>query len=130
MIHQQTAVRIPVNGVVVEGDLTLPPEAKSIVIFAHGSGGSRFSPRNKYVAKIFNNQKIGTLLFDLLTDVEDQLDIDTAEYRFNIPMLADRLIGATEWLKRDPLDPKLQIRLLWSKHWSCRGFGCSCQASR
>ena len=102
MIHQETAVRIPVGSVVVEGNLTVPSGARGIVLFAHGSGSSRFSPRNRYVAKVFNAQKIATLLFDLLTNEEDQEDLVTAEYRFNINLLAERLIGATEWLKKDP----------------------------
>ena len=102
MIHQETAVRIPVGNVVVEGNLTVPSGAKGIVLFAHGSGSSRFSSRNRYVAKVFNSQKIATLLFDLLTNEEDQEDLVTAEYRFNINLLAERLIGATEWLKKDP----------------------------
>jgi len=102
MIHQEATVRIPVGGVVVEGNLAVPSNSTSMVIFAHGSGSSRFSTRNKYVAKFLNAQKIGTLLFDLLTYEEDQADIETAEYRFNIDLLAERLIGATEWLKKDP----------------------------
>jgi dienelactone hydrolase len=102
MIHQETAVRVPVGSVVLEGNLTVPSSARGIVLFAHGSGSSRFSPRNRYVAKEFNAQKIATLLFDLLTNEEDQEDLVTAEYRFNINLLAERLIGATEWLKRDP----------------------------
>ena len=102
MIHQETAVKIPTGSVVVEGNLTVPSGAKGVVLFAHGSGSSRFSPRNRCVAKFFNAQKIGTLLFDLLTNEEDQEDIETAEYRFNINLLAERLIGATEWLKKDP----------------------------
>jgi putative phosphoribosyl transferase len=102
MIHQKTAVKIPIGSVVLEGNLTVPSGAKGAVLFAHGSGSSRFSPRNQYVAKFFNAQKIGTLLFDLLTNEEDQEDIETAEYRFNINLLAERLIGATEWLKKDP----------------------------
>ena len=102
MIHQKTAVKIPVGSVVLEGNLTVPSGAKGVVLFAHGSGSSRFSPRNQHVAKFFNAQKIGTLLFDLLTNEEDQEDIETAEYRFNINLLAERLIGATEWLNKDP----------------------------
>ena len=102
MIHQETVVKIPTGSVVVEGNLTVPSGAKGVVLFAHGSGSSRFSPRNRCVAKFFNAQKIGTLLFDLLTNEEDQEDIETAEYRFNINLLAERLIGATEWLKKDP----------------------------
>jgi putative phosphoribosyl transferase len=95
-------MKIPVGEIVVEGILTLPPYTKGVVLFAHGSGSSRFSTRNQYVAKEFNKAKIGTLLFDLLTQEEEETDIVTAEYRFNIPLLADRLIGATEWLRNDP----------------------------
>jgi predicted alpha/beta-hydrolase family hydrolase len=102
MIHNKIDMKILVGEIVVEGTLTLPSGAKSVVLFAHGSGSSRFSTRNQYVAKEFNKAAIGTLLFDLLTQEEEETDIVTAEYRFNIPLLADRLIGATEWLKNDP----------------------------
>ncbi len=102
MIHSQAEFRIPVGDVELEGNLNLPPDAIGIVLFAHGSGSSRFSPRNQYVAKQFNAQKIGTLLFDLLTVEEEEIDMVTAEYRFNINLLAERLIGATQWLKNDP----------------------------
>ena len=99
MIHQETAVKIPVEDVVVEGNLTVPLGAVGIVLFAHGSGSGRFSPRNQYVAREFNRGKIGTLLFDLLTSEEEEQDMFTAEYRFNIRLLAERLVGATQWLK-------------------------------
>jgi putative phosphoribosyl transferase len=102
MIHKKLEIKIPVGGVEVEGTLTLPPGAKGVVLFAHGSGSSRFSPRNMYVAKEFNKSSLGTLLFDLLTQKEEETDVVTAEYRFNIPLLAERLIGATEWLRNDP----------------------------
>ncbi len=102
MSHQEIIVRIPVGGAIVEGNLNLPSETKGVVLFAHGSGSSRFSPRNRYVARQFNKAKIGTLLFDLLTNEEDQQDLETGEYRFNISLLAKRLIAATEWLKVDP----------------------------
>jgi putative phosphoribosyl transferase len=95
-------IKIPVGNVEVEGSLSIPSDTKGIVIFAHGSGSGRFSPRNQYVAKQFNAREIGTLLFDLLTREEEQIDMVTAEYRFNISLLAKRLIGATEWLKNDP----------------------------
>jgi putative phosphoribosyl transferase len=107
MIHQQTEMKIPVGNIVVEGTLTLPPGAKGVVLFAHGSGSSRFSPRNQYVAKEFNKATIGTLLFDLLTPEEEEEDVVTAEYRFNIALLAKRLIGVTEWLRNDPLTKRL-----------------------
>jgi putative phosphoribosyl transferase len=107
MIHNQTEMKIPVGNVVVEGTLTLPSGAKGVVLFAHGSGSSRFSPRNQYVAKEFNKATIGTLLFDLLTQEEEETDMVTAEYRFNIPLLAQRLIGVTEWLRNDSQTKKL-----------------------
>jgi dienelactone hydrolase len=100
MTHQETALKIPIGNVVVEGNLTMPSGAKGIVLFAHGSGSSRFSPRNQYVAREFNKAKIGTLLFDLLTSEEEEQDMFTAEHRFNIELLAERLIGATKWLKK------------------------------
>jgi putative phosphoribosyl transferase len=109
MIHNKTEMKIPVGNVVVEGIMTLIPGAKGIVLFAHGSGSSRFSPRNQYVAKEFNKANIGTLLFDLLTTEEEEEDIVTAEYRFNIALLAKRLIGATEWLRHDPKTKKLSF---------------------
>jgi putative phosphoribosyl transferase len=102
MIHPGTSLKIPIGNAVVEGNLIIPSGAKGVVLFAHGSGSGRFSPRNQYVAKEFNKARIGTLLFDLLTSEEEEEDIVTAEYRFNIDLLAERLIGATEWLKNDP----------------------------
>ncbi len=107
MIHNQTDMKIPVDNFTVEGTLTMPPGTKGVVLFAHGSGSSRFSPRNQYVAKEFNKSKIATLLFDLLTAEEEETDVVTAEYRFNIALLAQRLIGATEWLRNDPLTKRL-----------------------
>jgi putative phosphoribosyl transferase len=107
MIHQQTEMKIPMGNLTVEGTLTLPHGTKIVVLFAHGSGSSRFSPRNQYVAKEFNKAKIGTLLFDLLTPEEEEVDVVTAEYRFNIALLAERLIGATEWLRNDLLTKSL-----------------------
>lgn len=98
----EAEIKIPSQGVVVEGNLTIPHNARGLVVFAHGSGSSRFSPRNQYVAKEFLNARIGTLLFDLLTAEEEQQDEMTAEYRFNIPLLAQRLVSATEWLLHDP----------------------------
>jgi putative phosphoribosyl transferase len=103
MIHEENEVKIPFSGLVLNGNLNVPLSAKGIVLFAHGSGSGRFSPRNQYVAKIFNKARIGTLLFDLLTSDEEEEDMATAEYRFNIGLLAQRLIVATKWLKKDPL---------------------------
>jgi dienelactone hydrolase len=106
---QTTEIRIPVGAVEVEGNLTLPSNALGVVVFAHGSGSSRFSPRNQYVAKQFNNQNLATLLFDLLTEKEEEIDMATAQYRFNIPLLAGRLVGATQWLKEDPATGRFRL---------------------
>lgn len=89
-------VQIPVDGLLLNGELTLPPQAKGLVVFAHGSGSSRFSPRNRQVAGWLQQRGFGTLLFDLLTEEEDS----SPENRFDIPLLADRLIGVTNWLEQ------------------------------
>ena len=94
---------------VLNGNLNVPTGVKGIVLFAHGSGSGRFSPRNQYVAKEFNKAKIGTILFDLLTSDEEEEDMVTAKYRFNIELLAQRLMGATEWLKKDPLTENCKL---------------------
>ncbi|HCU23523.1 MAG TPA: hydrolase [Deltaproteobacteria bacterium] len=89
---------LPKEGIALEGELLLPSQAKSVVLFAHGSGSSRHSPRNQYVAGVLQSAGIGTLLFDLLT-----LEEDTAyETRFNIKLLTRRLAAATAWLRQRP----------------------------
>lgn len=87
-------VSIPVDDVELEGMLDVPDGAPGIVVFAHGSGSSRKSPRNNYVAEVIRERGLGTLLFDLLTEEEDRV----RENRFDIPLLTDRLVAATEWL--------------------------------
>lgn len=89
-------ILIPVDGVKLSGILTLPEDAIGLVIFSHGSGSSRLSPRNNYVADILNKDNIGTLLFDLLTEDEDE----TYTTRFDIQLLSTRLINVTKWLKK------------------------------
>lgn len=93
-----TAVKIPVDAVELAGELVLPPAASGVVLFAHGSGSSRFSPRNTFVANVLQQQGIGTLLFDLLTRAEDQNDA----MRFDIDLLTHRLLAATAWLQANP----------------------------
>ncbi len=85
-------------GVELEGELVLPEGAEALVLFAHGSGSSRFSPRNRAVAEVLQAARLGTLLFDLLTSEEDLVDRITAGLRFDIPLLAERLAGATDWV--------------------------------
>jgi pimeloyl-ACP methyl ester carboxylesterase len=95
-------IRIPSGSVALEGDLTLPVEARGVVVFAHGSGSSRNSPRNRYVARLLNDANLATLLFDLLTPAEEVVDRRTAHLRFDIDLLATRLLDATDWLLQQP----------------------------
>jgi len=95
-------VAIEMGPVILDGTLGLPKESNSIVLFAHGSGSSRHSPRNRYVAHVLQSHGIGTLLFDLLTRDEEGVDDITGELRFNIPFLASRLRDATRWLLQRP----------------------------
>lgn len=90
-------VLIPLKGVKLEGELNLPDDALGLVLFAHGSGSSRQSPRNQFVARTLREGKVGTLLFDLLTAEEEQAEAYTRHLRFNITLLAERLIGVTRW---------------------------------
>jgi putative phosphoribosyl transferase len=92
-------VHVPTGGqVVLEGNLSVPKNTQGVVIFAHGSGSSRHSPRNRYVAQVLQNEGIATLLIDLLTEDEEEIDLQTRHLRFDIGLLAKRLVGATDWL--------------------------------
>lgn len=95
-------VEIPVGSVVLHGDLRIPPRPRGLVIFAHGSGSSRFSARNRQVAESLQVRGFATLLLDLLTPQEESVDIYTAQYRFNVPRLGARVAGAAEWAKATP----------------------------
>lgn len=90
---------IPIRGLSLRGDLIIPESALGLVLFAHGSGSGRKSSRNRYVASVLQQHRIGTLLFDLLTEQEEIVDARTAHIRFDIPLLADRLVQVTEWLR-------------------------------
>jgi len=106
---EHLAVRIPVEPLHLEGDLSIPTAAKGAVLFAHGSGSSRRSPRNRFVADLLNESGLATLLMDLLTEDEQQVDLQTAHLRFDIPLLAKRLVAITEWLARHPEAANLKI---------------------
>ena len=95
-------VRIPGGAVELEGTLTLPPDPVGVVLFAHGSGSSRFSPRNGFVAEGLQQVGLGTLLTDLLTRPEEAVDERTRHLRFDIGLLARRLVHATDWLLQNP----------------------------
>jgi dienelactone hydrolase len=96
--QDEQEVRIDAGNVIVGGTLTVPVGARGIVLFAHGSGSSRFSLRNRYVAGELTRAGLATLLIDLLTDEEDAQDLRTRQHRFDIPLLAGRLVGATDWV--------------------------------
>jgi len=95
---EERLINIPVGWARLEGNLSVPEHAAGIVLFAHGSGSSRHSPRNRYVAHELRERRFATLLIDLLTADEDAVDLETAQYRFDIRLLADRLVGVTDWL--------------------------------
>jgi putative phosphoribosyl transferase len=92
-----TEIQIPAGRAILSGDVTIPENAMSLVLFAHGSGSSRNSPRNQFVTCTLNRSGLGTLLFDLLTPEEEALDLFTREHRFNVGLLAERLVHATNW---------------------------------
>lgn len=94
-------VEIPAGNVQLDGELIIPEGATGIVLFAHGSGSSRHSPRNQFVARVIREGGIGTLLFDLLTREEESVDIYTRHLRFDIRLLAERLMEATRWLEKE-----------------------------
>jgi len=93
-------VRIPAGRAMLDGNLTIVAQAKGLVLFAHGSGSSRHSPRNQFVARTLNDAGLATLLFDLLTSEEESVDVYTREHRFDIGLLAERLVYATKWAKQ------------------------------
>lgn len=98
----QREVMIPLDDVSLDATLTLPDRARAIVVFAHGSGSSRRSPRNRFVADELHAGGLGTLLMDLFTEREDAVDVQTGEFRFDIGLLAARLVGAIDWLGWEP----------------------------
>ncbi len=102
-------VKIPSGKIAILGNLSIPPEARGLVVFAHGSGSSRFSPRNTKVARRINAAGIATLLIDLLTEEEEAADMYSGEFRFNIGLLAQRLADSTEWVRENPATKNLIV---------------------
>lgn len=104
-------VQMPSGDVMLDGDLTIPPGANGIVVFVHGSGSSRKSVRNRYVAGVIQRAGLATLLFDLLTPNEESVDMYTRHLRFDIGLLTDRLLDTIEWLTRLPETKRLSVGL-------------------
>jgi len=108
-VSAERSIRIATGRVMLDGDLVVPEGARGVVLFAHGSGSGRHSPRNRYVAGVLNERALGTLLIDLLTAREEREDAFTGHLRFDIPLLADRLVGATDWLRSETSTADLKI---------------------
>jgi dienelactone hydrolase len=106
---EERQVRVPADQLMLEGNLNLPEAARGVVLFAHGSGSSRFSPRNQHVARMLNQERLATLLIDLLTREEEAADERTAHLRFDIGLLAERVVVATDWLTQYRDTQGLQI---------------------
>jgi putative phosphoribosyl transferase len=106
---EERIVQVSAGPVTLEGNFTLPQDAPGVVLFAHGSGSGRHSPRNRHVAELLNESKLATLLVDLLTAEEEAIDMHTAHLRFDINLLAERLVGATDWLAREAATSRLPI---------------------
>ncbi len=104
-------VQIPLDGGALEGDLAVPPGPRGLVVFAHGSGSSRFSPRNRFVAERLQQAGFATLLLDLLTQQEEQEDQRTGRLRFDIPLLTERVLRAVDWVAAHPELRDLRVGL-------------------
>ncbi len=108
-LSQALTLRVPIDGMTLFADLAIPVEAHGMVVFAHGSGSSRHSPRNQFVARVLQQSDFGTLLMDLLTEKEEALDNQTRELRFDIGLLARRLTATVDWLVTQPAYRNLPI---------------------
>jgi len=125
-----SVIQIPAGRAVLSGNLTIPENAAALVLFAHGSGSSRHSPRNQFVARTLNRSGLGTLLFDLLTPEEEALDLYTREHRFNIGLLAERLVHATNWATQQEQTRDLRIGYFGSSTGGAAALVAAAQLSQ
>lgn len=123
----QRSISVALEDARLQGELTLPEGAEGLVLFAHGSGSSRFSPRNQMVARYFNDLGLATLLLDLLTEDEQDVDEMTREFRFDIPLLANRLVGVVDWLQQDEQLQELAIGLFGASTGAAAALICAAQ---
>ena len=119
------SVAVPFPAGRLTGDLTIPPASVGIVLLAHGSGSSRLSPRNQFVAQRLNERQLATLLIDLLTPDEEAIDEYTRELRFDIPMLADRLVTCSDWLTDDDRAASLPLGLFGASTGAAAALICA-----
>jgi len=122
--------QIPAGRALLSGSLTIPDNSMGLVLFAHGSGSSRHSPRNQFVARTLNGAGLGTLLFDLLTPEEEALDVHTREHRFNIDLLAERLVHATNWARQQKQARDSRIGYFGSSTGGAAALVAAAQLSR
>ncbi len=123
-------IRLQAERAILSGSLTIPENAVALVLFAHGSGSSRHSPRNQFVARTLNRSGLGTLLFDLLTPEEEALDLYTREHRFNIGLLAERLVQATNWATQQEQTRDLRIGYFGSSTGGAAALVAAAQLSQ
>lgn len=107
--YREREISIGTNSIELKGNLVVPERARGMVLFAHGSGSSRFSPRNRYVAQTLQRSQLATLLIDLLTTAEEKIDRHTKQYRFDLCLLSERLVYTTKWLLQNPTTKNLKI---------------------
>jgi putative phosphoribosyl transferase len=114
-VHSETVTPLPVTidaaGDMLNGDLSLPADAPGLVVFAHGSGSSRHSSRNRAVAEVLQRAGLGTLTLDLLTEHEERVDVITAEFRFDIPLLARRVVAGVDWARVTQATSSMRVGL-------------------
>jgi dienelactone hydrolase len=108
-LETEHPISIPCGDIHLDGILHIPRDVKGVVLFAHGSGSSRLSPRNQSIARVLQHATMATLLFDLLTAEEDEIDSKNSQFRFDISFLANRLVSATTWIIKNPVLKKLPI---------------------
>lgn len=123
----QRSLRLDLKDGVLHGELAVPEDAEGLVVFAHGSGSRRFSPRNQQVARFFNDLGLGTLLLDLLTEDEQDIDEATREFRFDIPLLARRLVTVVDWLHGDERLQELVVGLFGASTGAAAALICAAQ---
>ncbi len=128
--RQNLRVQVPAGGVTLEGDLNVPQEPRGVVLFAHGSGSSRHSPRNQHVAHVLQEASIATLLLDLLTEDEESLDVETAQLRFDIGLLTKRLLDTTHWLMQQPQIEDIKLGYFGASTGAAAALMAASQASR
>jgi dienelactone hydrolase len=128
--NDKTSVQIEIGGIALDGDLVLPSRTRGVVLFAHGSGSSRHSPRNQEVARALHKGMLGTLLLDLLTRREEQIDAQTRQLRFDIPLLAERLLAASDWLSGERRTAELPLGLFGASTGAAAAFMVAAERPR